>query len=170
VNEEPLERWPMGQSFPSEEQQEIADMIANLPTLGMIDGFKEGDSLYSVDILSWSCVGDNFSRATGFLNIPGKISVCNIAGPIEDEFPEHVHHEEQWLLCYTGAFDVYMDGERVKAVPGKMIHIPAMTPHRLVFGSESAELLAITVPDCEGFPDGFSKWTRDTKPTAGNIL
>ena len=81
------------------------------------------------------------------------IAVLMSSIPIGGEFPEHEHTVTEWLMVSVGELEITCNGETVVLKAGESLEIQAGHVHTSK-ALTKVEVLAVTMPADEGFPDG----------------
>jgi quercetin dioxygenase-like cupin family protein len=76
----------------------------------------------------------------------GSYEVFELEGPEGSGPPPHAHPWSEAYLVVDGEADVFIEGQRLDAVPGCFIQIPAGTTHGYRIRSKSAKFVVITSP------------------------
>ena len=87
----------------------------------------------------------------------GAMSITDSESPAGSGPPRHVHHaEDETFVILTGACDVWMNGETIRAEAGQSVFIPRGTEHtfRVTDDGPSRHLVILT-------PGGFEQFFYD---------
>lgn len=76
----------------------------------------------------------------------GAYEIFELEGPEGSGPPPHIHPWSEAYVVTEGEADVYIEGEKRRAVPGCFVHIPAGTKHGYRIRSKTAKFVVITSP------------------------
>lgn len=90
----------------------------------------------------------------------GAYEIFELEGAEGSGPPPHAHPWSEAYLVVEGEADVFIGSERLRAVPGCFVHIPAGTTHTYRIRSSTAKFVVITSP--KGASEFFTELDAET--------
>jgi len=101
----------------------------------------------------------------------GSYEIFELEGPEGSGPPPHAHPWAESYLVLDGEADVFIEGQRLDAVPGCFIQIPAGTTHGYRIRSKSAKFVVITSPSgASGFFTEIDAETGGSYEDMGKVV
>lgn len=127
----------------------IKSLSADVPSLGAFLLHDENEVDHSWN--KYEVEGGNYKAKN--LGNYGCFAVALGIGSSDTIFKEHQHDDcVEWLIVVKGSILVSLGDLSVDLHPKDCMEIAEGMPHRVIF-LEDSEVLAITVPAADGFPD-----------------
>lgn len=76
----------------------------------------------------------------------GAYEIFELEGPEGSGPPPHAHPWSEAYVVTEGEADVWIEGEKLRAVPGCFVHIPAGMTHGYRIRSKTAKFVVVTSP------------------------